>query len=167
MTLTYRAEYAEALGADAAPQVLLPQEWLARRVVHMPHGSGGPYRLLAHCTEANTAVVSLSDWIAVFERADLQLDILRVGCCGMAGTYGHEASHREVSERIYDLSWRPHLANAAAGEALATGYSCRSQAKRLDDTAPRHPLTALLAALRAGETPAHAGQRKFSMERKS
>jgi Fe-S oxidoreductase len=149
MTLTYRGEYAAALGAGGAPQVLLLQEWLARRVAAMPLAEGGPYRLLPHCTEASTAAASLRDWVTVFARAGLRLDVLRAGCCGMAGTYGHEAGHRETSARIYDLSWRRHLAAPEGGEALATGFSCRSQAKRLDGATPRHPATALLAALRA------------------
>jgi FAD/FMN-containing dehydrogenase/Fe-S oxidoreductase len=153
MTLTYRSEYAEALGAEAAPPILLLQEWLARRVTRMPHAEGGPYRLLPHCTEASTAAASLRDWAAVFARAGLQLDVLRAGCCGMAGTYGHEAEHRDTSARIYDLSWRRHLATPSHGEALATGFSCRSQAKRLDGAALHHPVTALLAALRVAGRP--------------
>lgn len=89
----------------------------------------------------------------VFERAGLRLDIVRAGCCGMAGTYGHHAAHRDVSERIFDLSWCRHLTDGAEGEVLATGYSCRSQTKRLAGTAPRHPVTALLRALRAADFP--------------
>lgn len=153
MTLTYRAEYAEALGAEAAPPVLLLQEWLARRVTAMPQAAGGPYRLLPHCTEASTAAASLRDWVTVFARAGLRLEVVRAGCCGMAGTFGHEAEHRDTSARIYDLSWRRHLAAPEGGEALATGFSCRSQAKRLDRATPRHPVTALLAALLAAGHP--------------
>ena len=159
MTLTYRAEYAEALGRDT-PGVMLLQEWLARRVPAMPRGAGGSYRLLPHCTESTTAAASLRDWATVFERAGLRLDVVRTGCCGMAGTYGHEAEYRATSERIYDLSWRRHLADPSAGQAIATGYSCRSQAKRFDGEAPPHPATALLAALRAG---AVAPEREFDL----
>lgn len=166
MTLTYRAEYAEALDPEAAPKVTLPQEWLARRVAHLPRGVGGPFRLLPHCTEASTATAALRDWVTVFERAGLRLGIVRAGCCGMAGTYGHEVAHREISGRIYDLSWRRHLAEVSGGEALATGYSCRSQAKRLDGATPRHPLTALLAALHAAMPPVGGRPDQFPQERK-
>ena len=69
-------------------------------------------------------------------------------CCGMAGTYGHEAEHRDTSERIYELSWRRHVAaEVQAGRLLATGYSCRSQSKRFDGVALPHPAQALLRAL--------------------
>lgn len=153
MTLTDRAGYPEALGAEATPKVLPMQEWLAQRVADLQAGSGGPFRLLPHCTEASTATAALRDWATVFKRASLRRDILRAGCRGMAGTSGHEAAHREVSERIYDLSWRRRLADASGGEALATGCSCRSQARRLDRAALRHPPRALLAALRVAGRP--------------
>src|SRR5262249_3902437 len=54
MTLTYRAEYAKALGKDAAPKVQLLQEWLASRLAELPKrgaSAGSGYTLLPHCTE--------------------------------------------------------------------------------------------------------------------
>jgi Fe-S oxidoreductase len=156
MTLTFRAEYAEALGGKDLPRVLLLQEWLARLAVDAPLRSedGAPrYRLLPHCTERTTATAALRDWQAVFARHGLRLDILAAGCCGMAGTYGHEAEHRAMSERIYGLSWGRHVASPdGAGRLLATGYSCRSQAKRLDGVVLPHPAQALLHALRPSNT---------------
>ena len=76
----------------------------------------------------------------------------------MAGTYGHEAEHRDTSERIYALSWRRHVAEEQAGRLLATGYSCRSQAKRLDGVALPHPAQALLRALRPRHERSHAAK---------
>jgi Fe-S oxidoreductase len=148
MTLTYRAEYAEALGGRNLPKVLLLQEWLAKQAVDGPSAEPARYRLLPHCTERTTATASLRDWQSVFARHGLQLDILAAGCCGMAGTYGHEAEHRDTSEQIYGLSWRRHLAaDEPAGRLLATGYSCRSQVKRFDGVVLMHPAQALLRAL--------------------
>ncbi|GAA0606513.1 FAD-binding and (Fe-S)-binding domain-containing protein [Craurococcus roseus] len=155
MTLTFRAEYAEALGGRDLPRVLLLQEWLAKLAIDMPPRSedGSRYRLLPHCTERTTATAALRDWRAVFARHGLELDILAAGCCGMAGTYGHEADHRAMSERIYGLSWGRHVASPdGAGRLLATGYSCRSQAKRLDGVELPHPAQALLQALRLPRT---------------
>src|SRR5919205_1064650 len=71
------------------------------------------------------------------------------GCCRMAGTWGHEAEHRPMSEHIYALSWAHHVAAAGtAGTLLADGYSCRSQAKLIDGVKLPHPVQALLAAIR-------------------
>jgi len=66
----------------------------------------------------------------------------------MAGTYGHEAEHRAMSEKIYGLSWAHHVSEAGStGRLLADGYSCRSQAKIVSGVALAHPVQALRAAL--------------------
>ncbi|MFC0387473.1 D-2-hydroxyglutarate dehydrogenase YdiJ [Muricoccus vinaceus] len=147
MTLTYRSEYKEA--GVAAPPVLLLQEWLSRQTGKAPRGAApGPFRLLLHCTERTNAAASAREWRAVFARHGLALEVPPAGCCGMAGTYGHEAEHRAMSEHLYGLSWAAQV--WGGGDVLATGYSCRSQAKRLDGVALRHPAQALLAAIREG-----------------
>jgi len=71
----------------------------------------------------------------------------------MSGTYGHEARNRETSEKIFEQSWARHVnaasnAEHAQAELLATGYSCRCQVKRLRGQQLRHPVQALLDALR-------------------
>ena len=147
MTLTYRSEY-KALGADRAPKVQLVQEWLASRLDELPELPGSAARdsflLLPHCTERANAAGSLNDWQRVFRRLGLELTVMGSGCCGMAGTYGHEARHRATSEHIYTLSWARHVAaSGKTGRLLATGYSCRSQAKIIDGVALRHPVQAL------------------------
>ncbi len=154
MTLTYRGEYPEA-GVEAPP-VLLLQEWLARRDGHVqPARHDGPFRLLPHCTERTNAAASLRDWQTAFTRHGLALDVATAGCCGMAGTYGHEAEHRALSSDIYRLSWRRHVEAAQpSSRLLATGYSCRSQVRRFGGVALLHPAQALLAAIRAGTSDA-------------
>lgn len=69
----------------------------------------------------------------------------------MSGTYGHEARNQDTSRTIFEQSWAAQVAAAAddKGEALATGYSCRSQTKRLADRELRHPLEVLLEVQRA------------------
>lgn len=158
MTLTYRQEYVKTLGPRAVPEVLLLQEWLlSLGQTLLPRGwdaeaarNADPgYRLLTHCTEKTNAPGSPRAWQQLFERFGLSLDLVASGCCGMSGTYGHEARNRETSEAIYDLSWRAPVEDEAnAGRLLATGYSCRSQAKRLSDQALAHPLQALLKTLK-------------------
>lgn len=150
MTLTYRAEYGMLPEADRPPPVLLPQEWLARHRDAIPAGRGeGEFLLLPHCTERSLALTTLRDWQFAFAATGASLHILPSGCCGMAGTYGHEAEHRATSEHIYSMSWARHVAaHATGGRLLATGYSCRSQAKLIDGRRLSHPAQALLASLR-------------------
>ncbi|WP_089688407.1 D-2-hydroxyglutarate dehydrogenase YdiJ [Billgrantia gudaonensis] len=162
MTLTYRQEYVHALGPDAVPEVQLLQEWLVahsstlasslgRRLATEDRTLADPgFKLLAHCTEKTTAPGAPGAWQRVFAAFGLELELVATGCCGMSGTYGHEARNRETSKTVYAQSWQPVVENEAnAGRLLATGYSCRSQARRLSDTALPHPLQGLLGVLRA------------------
>lgn len=148
MTLAYRAEYKKVLGAHA-PKVQLVQEWLATQketlAAHAGQFTGGDYALLAHCTEKTNAVSSIKDWQNIFAALGQTLKVIETGCCGMAGTYGHEAVNVDTSKKIYQLSWAEVVNNPANKDRLmATGYSCRSQAKRLDDVKLPHPLQVLL-----------------------
>jgi|GEM_PF-2399212 len=61
----------------------------------------------------------------------------------MAGTYGHETEHLDNSIGIYDMGWKSKIESYPANKVLATGYSCRSQVKRLSAFRPRHPIEAL------------------------
>lgn len=163
MTLTYRAEYRSVLG-DAAPAVRLPQEWLHEALAgRKPCVSAeDDFYLLPHCTERTNAAAAVNAWKAVFAALGARLDILSSGCCGMAGTYGHEAANRDMSERIYAMSWGPLVNRAAdAGRLLATGYSCRSQVKLVDRVALRHPVQALagLVEMSPGAEATQAGSR--------
>lgn len=149
MTLVYRQEYAKLDGLDC-PAVLLPQEWLAEALPSIDaEAPSGSYRLLAHCTEKTNATAATALWGQVFRQAGLQLATQATGCCGMSGTYGHEARNLETSRAIFAQSWEPALAREDAGEALATGYSCRSQTQRLRQQRLRHPIEALLEHHRA------------------
>lgn len=150
MTLTYRQEYTKLKGVDV-PRVQLLQEWLTDVYAAREAATGSSalrYRLMAHCTEKTNAAASVTQWTEVFARAGLSLAVQKTGCCGMSGTYGHEARNVETSRRIFDQSWAPALAMADAPEALATGYSCRSQVSRLQSDTLRHPVQALLEVLR-------------------
>ena len=151
MTLTYRQEYLKVTGLTDVPKVALPQEWLLQALPEAgADGMFGTYRLLPHCTEKTNAPDSGKQWAQVFARRGLRLQVQATGCCGMSGTYGHEARNLQTSKTIYSQSWAAHVdAPEDQGEALATGYSCRSQVKRMSSTQLRHPLQALLDHVRA------------------
>ncbi|QJQ95394.1 MULTISPECIES: FAD-binding and (Fe-S)-binding domain-containing protein [Halomonadaceae] len=157
MTLTYRQEYVKALGPANVPEVLMLQEWLVSLGSRIaPHGAkrecaqAPGYKLLSHCTEKSNAPGAPGAWQQVFAAFGLELELVSTGCCGMSGTYGHEARNLATSKTIYGLSWQAVVENNAnRGKLLATGYSCRSQAKRFSDQALPHPLQALLEELRA------------------
>ncbi|WP_045858369.1 D-2-hydroxyglutarate dehydrogenase YdiJ [Teredinibacter purpureus] len=156
MTYTYRAEYTKFLQNEdsehSAPNVLLLQEWLSQNLERLQtHATdqGQTFTLMPHCIEQSHATKERDQWKLVFEALGHTLDILSLGCCGMSGTYGHEARNQETSKKIYALSWKKPVANIETTQLLATGYSCRSQIKREDGKRVQHPFQALLKCIPA------------------
>ncbi|OZI35045.1 hypothetical protein CAL29_12310 [Bordetella genomosp. 10] len=106
------------------------------------------YFLLPHCTEKTNVPDAMTQWRKVFEALGLTLKVLPSGCCGMSGTFGHEARNRATSETIYRQSWADSVArHGAGGRLMATGYSCRSQVKLMEGEALPHPVSVLLGRL--------------------
>lgn len=100
--------------------------------------AGTEVTLLAHCTERSTRPVSVERWAAVLTAAGHAVTVPDLGCCGMAGIFGHEIENQDLSRNLWDLGW--DQAVAAAASPVATGYSCRSQAARLSDGGVVHPV---------------------------
>lgn len=145
--LCYRDEYRQTLGeARGDFHVQLVHEWLQTVVAEraVQNASGEAWYLFAHCTEVTALPSTPEQWRDIFSRFGAKLENINVGCCGMAGTYGHESKNLDNSLGIYGLSWHPQLQKLPRQRCLATGYSCRSQVKRVEGNGMRHPLQALL-----------------------
>ena len=147
LTWCYRDEYKQILGdARGSFNVLLSHEWLLSvldRIEPQLIPTSVRYKLFAHCTEKTALPKSEGQWQAIFKHFGLTLDKVSVGCCGMAGTYGHEADNFDNSKQLFEMSWQGQLNDLSDEQVLATGFSCRSQAKRLANTRSRHPVQAL------------------------
>lgn len=155
MVLCYRDEYRDVAGSRADEfEVLLSHEWLLSILGQIPPGASRavtPLRLLGHCTEKTALPAAMDEWKKIFAHFGVPLESAPVGCCGMAGTYGHEAPNQQASRGIYDLSWAQAVAGREPQSLLASGYSCRSQVKRYEGFKPRHPVQALLALVQHGQ----------------
>ncbi|WP_449556206.1 D-2-hydroxyglutarate dehydrogenase YdiJ [Huaxiibacter chinensis] len=147
LVLCYRDEYKQTLGDKRGDfHVMLVHEWLPAALQHaeVKELSGESWYLFGHCTEVTALPASASQWAAIFARFGARLENVSVGCCGMAGTYGHEVKNHANSLGIYALSWQQAMQRLPRNRCLATGYSCRSQVKRVEGSGVRHPLQALL-----------------------
>lgn len=147
LVLCYRDEYKLALAEKRGDfHVQLVHEWLpgVLEKVEPRTVSGEPWYLFGHCTEVTALPGAPAQWAAIFARFGAQLENVSVGCCGMAGTYGHEVKNHANSLGIYELSWHQAMQRLPRNRCLATGYSCRSQVKRIEGNGVRHPLQALL-----------------------
>ncbi|WP_019934257.1 D-2-hydroxyglutarate dehydrogenase YdiJ [Oceanimonas smirnovii] len=150
LVLCYRDEYAKVLGpARGDFEVLLPQEWLLGMLDRIParESTGESWHLFAHCTEKTAKPTTHQDWSRIFAHLGATLEAVPVGCCGMAGTYGHEREHAEGSRTLFAMSWAEPLSQLPRERCLATGFSCRSQVKRIEGEGLRHPVQALLSLL--------------------
>jgi FAD/FMN-containing dehydrogenase/Fe-S oxidoreductase len=82
--------------------------------------------------------------LALLRGAGAQVQAL-AGCCGLAGNFGMEAGHYEVSVAVAEHALLPALRDAAPGTVLlADGFSCRTQADDLAGVQGLH-LAQLLA----------------------
>lgn len=147
LVLCYRDEYSQILGNKRGKfEVKLVNEWLMTVLATKPAAklTAEKWYLLGHCTEMSLLADSAQQWIKIFAQFGRQLINVNVGCCGMAGTYGHEVKHLANSKGIYALSWGNRLQKLPKTRCLATGYSCRSQVKRIENETIKHPLQALL-----------------------
>ncbi|CAM3793431.1 D-2-hydroxyglutarate dehydrogenase YdiJ [Xenorhabdus thuongxuanensis] len=152
LVLCYRDEYNAILGKRRGNfKVQLVHEWLTSILPETMSQekndnsiSRHNWYLLGHCTEVTALPNSGKQWADIFCHFGHQLNHVSVGCCGMAGTYGHEKKNLERSIGIYKLSWAPALKNLSLEHCLSTGYSCRSQVKRIEGKLLKHPLQALL-----------------------
>ncbi len=145
--LTLRDELPSLLpGADSAAlagQALLFEEFLARE--HEAGRLSLELRPLAakralvhgHCHQKAFATMSaLTQTLALIP--GLEVEVIDSGCCGMAGSFGYEAEHYDLSMQMGELALLPAVRAADADTLLvANGTSCRQQ---IDDGAGREAL---------------------------
>ena len=70
------------------------------------------------------------------------------GCCGMAGSFGYEKEHYELSQQIGEMVVFPEINKTKASDTIAaTGTSCRHQIKDGTNREAKHPIDILFDAL--------------------
>lgn len=150
--LCFRDEYHQILKEQRGDfHVLLAHEWLIKVIDHLKvkasntskENSTISYKLFAHCTEKTALAGSEQQWSDIFKAAGLTLEKQAVGCCGMAGTYGHEQVNFDNSKALFEMSWQEKVTQAQTEQLVVTGYSCRSQIKRLAGKQTKHPVEIL------------------------
>lgn len=150
LVLCYRDEYVEILGDKRGDfDVLTVHEWLMPSLgeFEVRSASEDMWYLFAHCTEKTKMPNAEKEWGTIFKHFGAALTSVPVGCCGMAGTFGHEVDKLQMSKDIYGLSWKPQMQDLPKDRCLVTGYSCRSQVKRFEGEKLAHPLQALAKIL--------------------
>lgn len=70
--------------------------------------------------------------------AGIDADPMLGGCCGLAGTFGVEVGHEQITRDVAELNLLPALRAAADAPVIADGFSCRTQVAFLDGREARH-----------------------------
>ncbi|MFC9808755.1 FAD-binding and (Fe-S)-binding domain-containing protein [Streptomyces griseoaurantiacus] len=132
-TAVFRSDAPELLPADQDVRRLAGQvRTFAEQLVHHAPEGWEPPRLSrratvqTHCHQH--AVMKFEADRELMRRAHLEAEVLDEGCCGLAGNFGFESGHHEVSMAVAEQGVLPAVRAAAPGDVLlADGFSCRTQ----------------------------------------
>jgi len=104
-------------------------------------------KLHGHCQQK--ALSALADTATILSiPKNYAVETIPSGCCGMAGSFGYEKEHYELSMQIGELVLFPSVRNAAAETIIAApGTSCRHQIKDGTGAKAKHPVEILWEAL--------------------
>jgi FAD/FMN-containing dehydrogenase/Fe-S oxidoreductase len=166
--LTLRDEYSALLPGDpralaVAAATRLPEEVLLEavadgRLVLPQENPVSGHRVLFHGHCHQKALAGTAATTALL-RSIPGADVIEIdaGCCGMAGSFGFEAEHYELSMSIGELRLFPAVRSEDEDTIIAaTGVSCRQQIQHGTGRPARHPLEIVRQA-RPASPPAWRG----------
>lgn len=115
-------------------------DWAPRRV------AGGQRAVVqTHCHQH--AVLGAAADAALLARAGVDVVSWPSGCCGLAGSFGYQRGHEELSVALAERALLPAIRGAGPDAVLlADGFSCRLQTRQLSTAHPMH-LAEVLAPL--------------------
>jgi FAD/FMN-containing dehydrogenase/Fe-S oxidoreductase len=159
--LTLRDEYAALLPGDPRARAVaavtrLPEELLldsiadGRIVLPQESAASGP-RILFHGHCHHKALAGTAATMALLRSIPAaEVTEVDAGCCGMAGSFGFEAEHYELSMSIGELRLFPAIRGEAKDTIIAaTGVSCRQQIAHGTGRRALHPVEIFRHALLA------------------
>lgn len=118
---------------------------------HRTAGGAWPFRVAGADSEASQtdavcqvhchqkATTGYDDELGVLASLGVAVDVVGGGCCGLAGNWGFEPGHFDMSQQLAERELFPKV--RAAGEdalVIADGFSCRTQIAQGTGTEARH-----------------------------
>jgi FAD/FMN-containing dehydrogenase/Fe-S oxidoreductase len=101
----------------------------------------------AHCH--HKSVLGIGDEEAVLKKLGIDFSVPWPGCCGMAGSFGFEAAHYDVSQKIGEQALLPAVRGAGRDTLVITnGFSCYEQIAQGTGRTPLHLAEVIRMALR-------------------
>ena len=158
--LSFRDEYPDLVGNELksnalkiAPNCLMFDEFIMREVQKgniLPSqftDSKQHIRLHGHCHQKSLASTGTTKEMLTLP-SNYTVDEIKSGCCGMAGSFGYEKEHYEVSMKVGELILFPEVRKTPEHTIIsAPGTSCRQQIKDGTGRIAMHPIEVLYDAL--------------------
>ncbi|NTS43566.1 FAD-binding protein [Flavisolibacter sp. BT320] len=158
--LTFRDEYIDLAEDDKLGKArnLAKNTWLIDEFLAQEMESGAidaalftsatkRIKLHGHCQQKAMSSVLPSVKLLSFP-ANYSVEVIPSGCCGMAGSFGYEKEHYDISMKIGELVLLPAVRASAADVIIAApGTSCRHQIKDGAGRKALHPVEVLYEAL--------------------
>ena len=142
--LTFSDEFPQLVRSARADRIaanaMLLETFLARQfpeTIKSAAQSAASVLYHGHCHQK--ALVGTGDAMMLLKSAcgDSATE-LNTGCCGMAGSFGHEKEHYEVAKAVGEQRLFPAVRNRDGAEIAVSGFSCRHQIAHHTDARPRH-----------------------------
>jgi Fe-S oxidoreductase len=159
--LTLRDEYPDFLRTEeakaVAQQSFLLEEFLLKEhlagKLSFKSGNGRGRKALLHGHCHQKALVGTAPTVAILQAAGFSVVEVDSGCCGMAGSFGFEKEHYDLSVMIGDRRLGPAVRAAETDvSVVAPGISCRQQIAHLTERKAKHPAELLWEALSAEQS---------------
>lgn len=148
-TATLRSDLLELLpddprSAELARAVKTVAEFLVS-VDWTPPQAGEKLLVQPHCHHHSVMGYGADQVLLEAMGCDVEIS---AGCCGLAGNFGMEKGHYEVSENIARGGILAKAANAPERKIMADGFSCRTQVRDLADLDSRHLVQVIADSMR-------------------
>lgn len=153
--LSMRDEYHYLLPTDdrvatIAAQCLTFEEFMAQQAeagtLDVPFEAAGKILLHGHCHQK--ALVGTQPSHQTLSRAGYTVEAVEAGCCGMAGAFGYETEHYDISIAMGERRLFPAVRKQADDTIIvAAGTSCREQIWDGTGRRAKHPAEVLREAL--------------------
>jgi FAD/FMN-containing dehydrogenase/Fe-S oxidoreductase len=146
--LTLRDEYKDLLPNDpdveaVAAQAYMIDEYLAKLDndgdlgIHWKESTGPEVFFHGHCHQK--ALIGVGPSMAILKASGCRPTESGAGCCGMAGSFGYETEHYEVSRKVGEERLFPAVeATAMDVQISVAGVSCRQQIEHFTERSTRH-----------------------------
>ncbi len=130
--------FEEFVSAERYKIESLELDWKAKHITILLH---------VHCHQKSlTGLEACRDALSIIPECGIE--VIPAGCCGMAGSFGYEKEHYDISQKVANLILVPAIRAASEDTIIvATGTSCRHQIRSNIESEPLHPAEVLRTSL--------------------